>query len=151
LSNRGSCYMTVTCTSKTDSHPPLVIHRTHELHHPGLATAYFVMADKILIHCWVFGENPERVFPVRIEGNKTVCELRDMIKTNQFTYGPANTLTLRRISVVEDDLNAQLGSIDLGYLNTLDRLQPTRQLSRVFSGQPADGHLYIIVVSDGEC
>jgi len=107
------------------------------------------MADEILINCWIFGDLPEFVFPVRIQGNRTIGELKNELATKIVSQYPdinARHLILRRISVVENDLNAKLRSISLEYLNTVDTLQPTHHLSRVFSGHLADDHLYIVVV-----
>jgi hypothetical protein len=85
-----------------------------------------------------------------------VGELKNAIKEERrplFTRIDAATLDLYKISVIEDNLDAELGAVDLNFLKNLKVLLPKNKLSQVLSDPPTDDHVDIIVVlpPGGEC
>jgi Crinkler effector protein N-terminal domain len=86
----------------------------------------------------------------------SVDELKNAIKEDRrplFNRIDADTLDLYKISVIEDNLDAKLGEVDLKFLKNLKVLLPKCKLSQVLSDPPIDHHVDIIVVlpPGGEC
>ena len=50
-----------------------------------------MMSDEILLLCWIFGNEPNSAFPIRIAKYKTVGELRVAIKAqNSLSFQHVN-------------------------------------------------------------
>ena len=52
----------------------------------------------ITLNCWVFADDPDRVFPVDIDPGKSVGALKEAIKEENPDLGPARTLDLWKAS-----------------------------------------------------
>ena len=52
----------------------------------------------ITLNCWVFADDPDRVFPVDIDPGKSVGALKKAIKEENPDLGPARTLDLWQAS-----------------------------------------------------
>jgi hypothetical protein len=105
---------------------------------------YFILDDTILIHCWVFGDDPRHVFPVRIEAHRTIGELKDVIKIKQdpqLRHVVAGTLTLRKISIPHAELVEKLREI---HVEDGEELESMLELSEVFPNSPRE-HLHLII------
>jgi hypothetical protein len=105
------------------------------------------MSNLALFWCWILGDQPpsQRVFAVELSHKAFVSHLKDAIKERRPKYFyqiDAPELELYKITVARDDLDSGLNNIDL---NSLQKLQPTLKLSRVFPDPPPDGHLHFIV------
>jgi hypothetical protein len=103
----------------------------------------------IQFNCWVFGDDPNSIFPVQIEESKNIGNLKDSIKakkTHTFQDIAARHLGLRMVSVVKNEVDAKLKQIDLDYLKTIPKLQPLEELSYIFSNPPVEGYVQIVVV-----
>ena len=60
----------------------------------------FAMSNVLKINCWVLGDEPGRVFTVKIAGSKTVGDLKNAVKeANQYEF-PALFLDLWKVSSV---------------------------------------------------
>jgi Crinkler effector protein N-terminal domain len=59
------------------------------------------MSDEILIPCWIFGDEPNSAFPIRIAKYKTVSELRVAIKAQNnhaFQHVDTRSIALWKVS-----------------------------------------------------
>jgi Crinkler effector protein N-terminal domain len=113
--------------------------------------------DLLKLYCWVLGDGPQNVFPVKIASDKYIGTLKEYIKDwKQAMFGhiDANALALYKITVAEAVLGNELEKINLENPENLEKLQPTLKLSGAFSHPPADNHLHVVVIvwsPDGEC
>lgn len=60
------------------------------------------MSDMLNLNCWVLGDDPQRVFPVKIASSETVGGLKDAIKDKmkpEFDHAAANSLILWKVSM----------------------------------------------------
>ena len=60
------------------------------------------MSDMLNLNCWVLGDDPERVFSVKIAKSETVDALKDAIKEkkqNAFVNLDADSLDLWKVSM----------------------------------------------------
>ena len=112
--------------------------------------------DVITLNCIVRGDLPtiQRAFTVKISLNETIDYLRRMIKktlTPCFDHIVANHLILWKVDIPLDMLNnrfAHLKSdINFDIMNILggDMLLPTRKIGKVFTDEPIEEHVHVIV------
>jgi len=98
------------------------------------------------LNCWVLGDLPDRIFPVKIAANESVGSLKDAIKEKEkpaFDHVPAKTLILWRVSVSNAHRLPEMLS-DVDFANERS-LSPMDSLSKVFPDVPEEGCLHIIV------
>jgi hypothetical protein len=104
------------------------------------------MSGTLDLNCLVLGHDASHIFPVEIAERKTVGALRDAIKDKKrpaFDHVPADTLLLWKVSIlVNQNLTKNISKLDF-----IDEssLLPVKRLSKVFSDQPEDEHLHIVV------
>ncbi|KAG0315368.1 hypothetical protein BG000_005218, partial [Podila horticola] len=106
------------------------------------------MTDNHLsLFCLVDGEPTFNAFPVQIESNKTIGDLKKIIraeKTIAFSDIDADQLTLWRVSVVITDDDEEL-PILLKSLNEKKKLGPATRISKVFAEELPEETIHIIV------
>jgi hypothetical protein len=100
----------------------------------------------------VLSDDTSHIFPIEIAESKTVGALRKAIKDEKrpaIDHLPADTLVLWKVSIpVNQNLTENLRKLDFVDESSL---LPVKKLSKVFSDQPEDEHLHIIVrVPPGE-
>jgi len=106
------------------------------------------------LNCFVLGDDPGRVFSIRIAATDSVITLRKLIKDEKqhtFEHVPANTLVLWRVSIpVDENLRESLSKLEL-----VDKgsLQPVQELSEIFTGTPVKKRVHIVIKAppSGEC
>ncbi|KAJ3498893.1 hypothetical protein NLJ89_g10162 [Agrocybe chaxingu] len=93
------------------------------------------------LNCWLFGDDVEEVFTIKISPTENVSILKSMIKEeNAFSF-PAKELSLWKVSLPLDDLNSTLSNLQLDdYL----KLSSRKKLSTFFEDADAEC-LHIIV------
>jgi hypothetical protein len=101
--------------------------------------------DQLKLNCWVFGDDPNRIFPVNIVKTESIYTLQKIIiDENPDLDIPARSLDIRRVSIAMDgDLGAKLKHLRILYAPW----RPVDELSQVFSDAPIAQHLHIIVES----
>ena len=106
------------------------------------------------LNCLVLGDDPGRVFPVKIAASESVGILRKLIKDEKkpaFDHVPADALVLWKVSIPVDENSMQSFSehdfVEQG------SLPPMVELSKIFTRPPAKMHVHIVVKapSIGEC
>jgi len=126
----------------------------------------FVMSTVLELNCWILGDDPRRICPVKIAKSETVGYLRKTIKDEKkhtFTGIDADLLDLWKVSNLiqhtdNDEFISLKVDIDLttnsdllksikveGDIPDGNELKPWDPLSKVFTGGPEVGHLHIIV------
>ena len=112
------------------------------------------MSDTITLLCLVHGESSQHVFPIDITKNKLVGHLMQQIHKEchpRFEHVKAAELTLWLVSIPTND-DASFQSLVLNDQdNRIQKLSPTRKISKIFSEEP---HVHIIVEppkSAGKC
>jgi hypothetical protein len=103
--------------------------------------------DRIFeLNSLVFGDDPSHVFQVEIEKTKTVAALKDAIKdkkTHTFRDVDADSLDLWVASIPFDsNLNGNVNHVNLVEERSLS---PVDRSSKVFSDEPSEGCLHIIL------
>jgi len=102
----------------------------------------------------VLGDDPRRIFSVKIAATESVSTLRKVIKDDKkpaLDHVPVETLVLWKASIpVDKSFKVNISKMDLieeKLLSSLDRL------SKVFTNAPEEGALQIIVKAppSGEC
>ena len=106
------------------------------------------------LNCWVLGDSSDRIFYVQIANDKSVATLKDAIKEEcqrQFHHVAANTLVLWKVSISDihnlPEKVSDIQGVKEGPLLPLDTL------SEVFSDEPKDEHIHIMVMPPtiGKC
>ena len=101
------------------------------------------------LNCLVVGDDPDRMFTVEIPKNKNVSILKKIIKEeNPSSLGNVDVknLDLWQVSFPIDDLEAQLGNINLaGY----PKLSPPSKKLTTFFTNVVDDCLHVIVKAPG--
>src|SRR5258705_41801 len=110
------------------------------------------MSGTLDLNCLVLDDDASHIFPIEIAERKTVGALKDVIKVKKrpaFDHVPADTLILWKVSIpVNRNLTENLSKLDFIDENSL---LPVKKLSKIFSDQPEDEHLHIVVrVPPGE-
>ncbi|KAJ3499972.1 hypothetical protein NLJ89_g9993 [Agrocybe chaxingu] len=96
------------------------------------------------LNCLVVGDDPDRVFTVEIPKNKNVSILKKLIKEEKaphLDHVAASDLDLWQVSFPIDDLETELGNIDLAGYPKLS--PPSKKLSTFFT-DVADDCLHVI-------
>ncbi|KAH9046591.1 hypothetical protein EDB84DRAFT_1264903 [Lactarius hengduanensis] len=99
-----------------------------------------------MLNCLVLGEDPKRIFSVKIPVTKYVGLLKDAIKDKMrptFDHIDASTLDLWKVSIpVDEHLEANISGMGL---ERTEPLLPVKKLSGVFSDKFEDEHLHIVI------
>jgi hypothetical protein len=108
--------------------------------HPNLPS------EVLALNCLVLGDDirVDRIFPVKIAKSETVGGLKQAIKNENkaFVDLDAHSLDLWHVFIQGDeDFEKNVGELDL----SMKPLSPMAKLSTVFSAQPEDEHLHIVV------
>jgi hypothetical protein len=96
------------------------------------------------LNCLAIGDDPERAFTVEIPEVKNVSILKDLIKEKKaphFNHIAASDLDLWQVSFPIDDLETELGNINLARYLKLS--PPTKKLATFFT-DVADDCLHVI-------
>ena len=107
--------------------------------------------EKVILNCLVHGRPKIQGFSVEIEINKTVSDLREMIKEKKkidFASVDADQLTLWRVSIPHDDkTDAVLHDLELknSNKNGIRKLYPLYKIEQVFDEKLADLYIHVIV------
>jgi hypothetical protein len=99
------------------------------------------------LNCFVYGDDPRNVFPVKIASTETVGTLKKVIRgeTPAFDGFATDTLSLWKVSIaVDDKLKDTVSKVEL---REGEELSPVDRLSQIFAVYPEDRHLHIIVHS----
>jgi hypothetical protein len=98
------------------------------------------------LNCLVLGDDPSRVFPVRIAATDSVGILRKLIKDEKkhaFEHVDADTLVLWNVSIpLGESFKDSLSKLDLVEERSL---LPEQELVEIFTGPPAKKHVHIVV------
>jgi len=101
------------------------------------------------LNCLVVGDNHDRTFTVKISKVENVSILKKLIKeekAHRFNHVDASDLDLWRVSFPIDDLEKELGSINLaGYL----KLSPPSKKLTTFFTDVEDDCLHVIAKVPG--
>src|ERR1700685_1560405 len=104
------------------------------------------MSGTLDLNRLVLGHDASRIFPIEIAENKSVRSLRKAIKDEKehaFQHVDASNLILWQVSIpVNRNLTENLRKLDFVDDGSL---LPVKRLSGVFSDQPEDEHLHIVV------
>ncbi|KAG0693887.1 hypothetical protein DFH29DRAFT_962611 [Suillus ampliporus] len=101
------------------------------------------------LNCWAVGDDPNCVFPVKIESTETVGDLKEVIQDKmKHEYNPfdAKSLNLWKVDIdlkKDSDLLEMIvaeGGVQCGY-----KLAGWTPLHELFTDAPEDSHLHIIV------
>jgi hypothetical protein len=57
------------------------------------------MSDMLNLNCWVLGDDPRRVFPVKIAGSETVGGLKKAIKEDPSSKGDFNGIDAKYLDL----------------------------------------------------
>jgi hypothetical protein len=100
------------------------------------------------LNCFLHGDDPHNVFPVKIARTESVGTLKKAIKEEKkvkFEHIDADALRLQGVSIpVDDGFKENVGKVEL---RDEEMLSPVDRLSTIFAVQPEDKHLHIIVHS----
>ena len=95
----------------------------------------FTSMDHFKLNCWVLGEDSTLIFPVEIDGDKNVGDLKKAIKEEMkpaFDYITANSLEIWNVSIpIDEDTNLEAQVKDLR-LHEKKPLWPLKGLLRIF-------------------
>ena len=139
--------------NNSSSKPPVAdggsLIRTVEL--IGLLYSYDSTAMAFLkIYCLVNGESSSEAFPVNVDASDTIGDLKELILPKITDTLKAKDLTLWRVSIPVDDLDALIGSLEdkkklLDSLPNKTELKPTDDICEVFKEAPPKKTIHIIV------
>ncbi|KAJ8580322.1 hypothetical protein M405DRAFT_778345 [Rhizopogon salebrosus TDB-379] len=99
-------------------------------------------AVHLSLNCFVCGDEPGRIFEIKIAPTESVSALKELIKEKQkpqFDDVPANRLDLWKV-----DINPEKDQ-QRGLLCDAEKLKAVTRLSKVFTVVPEDEHLHIVV------
>jgi len=106
------------------------------------------MDSSLSVFCLVDGEAPARAFRISISSTATVSDLKKLIKTekpNEFSDVDADMLTLWRIFISPTNVDDDEVPVSLDTLTEKIKLRPISRLSKVFTEQPSEEAIHIIV------
>ncbi|OAQ27464.1 hypothetical protein K457DRAFT_636312 [Linnemannia elongata AG-77] len=107
-----------------------------------------MIVNRLNLFCLVDGQSTFNAFPVEIESNKTIGDLKDLIKgqkTPRFDGVAANELTLWHVSIAADDDDDDGLPVLLDSVPEKKKLRVTHELSDIFNEKPAKRMIHIIV------
>ncbi|KAF9970468.1 hypothetical protein BGZ75_002264, partial [Mortierella antarctica] len=105
------------------------------------------MIQPLDLFCLVDGEAPANAFSVKIPSTDTVSDLKKLIKvenSHEYSDVDAKELTLWRVSISPMDVDDKF-PICLDSLTEKTELRPLSRLSVVFTEQPPEETIHIIV------
>lgn len=94
------------------------------------------------LNCYVLGDDPSRIFQVKILKTKQVCILRDLIKEKQspfLDHVPASSLAVWKVSLPVDTIMPELT------VDNVQALHPLGKISSIFGEALVDEHVHILV------
>ena len=107
--------------------------------------------NKYTLNCLVQGDPAQCAFPVHLDRNSLVGDLKELIKSkkrNFFRTIDADMLILWKVSIPDDD-NANDAIEQLAFendkLNGTKDLRPTWKIQDYFDKEPMERHIHIIV------
>jgi hypothetical protein len=108
------------------------------------------------LNCLVLGDDPGRVFPVKIAASESVGTLKEAIKDKKkhaFEHVDADTLVLWNVSIPVDESFGDSLKKTLGKrgLPENGQLSAVTRLSKIFREQPDDGQLHIVIKHPPPC
>jgi Crinkler effector protein N-terminal domain len=98
----------------------------------GHVPCSFAMSD-LQLNCWVFGDETQNVFPVKVPKTETVGHLKKAIKEENPDFGEiaARSLVLWKVSILANrSLKEEVTKLDL---DNTEPLAPLNGLLEVFS------------------
>ena len=101
------------------------------------------------LNCLVVGDDPDRIFTVEIPKTENVSILKDLIKEKKarhFEHVDASDLDLWQVSFPIDDLETELGNINLA---RYPKLSPPNKKLTTFFTDTVDECLYVIAKAPG--
>lgn len=106
------------------------------------------MTDIITLNCLVYGDSPSHnIFSVEISRNGNIIQLKKLIKAekpNDLANIDADKLALWKVDIPSDRL-ATLATADIDVIMEGPKLLSVEKINRVFSNEPADECLHIVV------
>jgi Crinkler effector protein N-terminal domain len=103
-------------------------------------------SSNLELNCFVHGDDPRHVFPVKIASTESVGTLKEVIKEKKkvaLEHVDADALSLWKVSMaVGGDLKQKLMDMEL---KAGEVLSSVVRLSTVFPKHPAEGHLHVVV------
>ena len=104
------------------------------------------------LNCWIFNEDHTSVFPIEVDRTKTIGNLKNAIKVDQhiaFQHVDPRNLDIWMVSILIDPSLKQ--NFDKLGLQNEPPLLPGAKLSKVFSDEPKDEHVHIVVRPPPPC
>lgn len=98
------------------------------------------------LFCYVLGDDPQQIFPVKIAPTETVGDLKDAIKakkSNTLKDVDADTLKLWKVSIPVDSRFKE--RIETSAFAEEGCLQPMSELSEIFPDSPLRKHVHIVI------
>ena len=115
----------------------------------SLLIAFRSLTMSLSLNCLAIGDDPDQIFTVEIPKNKNISILKDLIrekKARHFNHVDASDLDLWQVSFPIDDLQTELGNINLArYL----KLSPPSKKLATFFTDVADDCLHVIAKAPG--
>lgn len=98
----------------------------------------------LALNCFVYGDEPKRIFSVTMDPNNTVSELREAIKArrNAFQTIDADALELWAVSIPADSVIQLINKCNF---NEEESLLPTKKLSKVFPSDLEEDHVHVVI------
>jgi hypothetical protein len=100
------------------------------------------------LNCFIQGNDPSHIFPVKIARTESVGTLKKAIKEEkkpELDHVTASSLKLWKVSIpVNDSFKENISNVELREKETLS---PVDKLSYLFTVQPEEGHLHVMVHS----
>ncbi|CAO3565162.1 unnamed protein product [Mortierella alpina] len=106
------------------------------------------MDNSLSVFCLVDGETPACAFRISISFTATVSDLKKLIKTEKtprFDNVASDELTLWRIFISPTNVDDDEVPVSLDTLTQKMKLRPISRLSKVFTEQPSEEAIHIIV------
>ena len=108
------------------------------------------------LNCFVLGDDPSCVFPVKIAATESVGTLRKLIKDEkkpELDHVAAGSLRLWNVSIPVDESFGDSLKKTLGKrgLPENGQLSAVTRLSKIFREQPDDGQLHIVIKHPPAC
>jgi hypothetical protein len=106
------------------------------------------MANMITPQCWIQGNHPDHIFPVKIDQTETVGSLKEAIKDKKrhaFQNVDTDKLDLWKVSIpLDDNLHESLHNLELAEGESLSGWE---ELLEVFPRGAPRRHIHIILKS----
>jgi hypothetical protein len=99
----------------------------------------------VTLLCLVKGNTLSNAFPVHIDANSLIGDLKEAIKAKTpqtFANVDAKDIKLWKVSIPGDHLDDQLKNLKL---NDSDELSAIKKISKYFPDPPAEEHIHVLV------